>query len=95
MTYVIAAPCVDHNDQSCIDVCPVDCISAHPDADRKFHIDPEACIECGQCASVCPNDAIFADRQLPPEWAAYAWIDAAWYRDPSAARQQVDALNPR
>ena len=94
MTYVIAAPCVDHADQTCVDVCPVDCITADPAIDRKFHIDPDACIECGQCASVCPNDAIFADRKLPPEWAGYARIDAAWYRDPAAARQQVDALNP-
>ena len=26
MAYVIAAPCVDHSDQSCVAVCPVDCI---------------------------------------------------------------------
>ena len=32
MTYVIAAPCVHHNDQSCLDVCPVDCIDADTDA---------------------------------------------------------------
>jgi NAD-dependent dihydropyrimidine dehydrogenase PreA subunit len=94
MTYVIAAPCVDHSDQSCVDVCPVDCISADPGVDRKFHIDPDACIECGRCAEACPNDAIFAEGQLPPDWAAYAWIDAAWYRDPAVARQRVDALNP-
>jgi NAD-dependent dihydropyrimidine dehydrogenase PreA subunit len=94
VTYVIAAPCVDHNDKACVDVCPIDCISADPQVDRKFHIDPEACIECGQCASVCPNDAIFADRQLPAEWVAYARIDAVWYSDPSAARQEIDALHP-
>ena len=26
MTYIIAEPCIDIKDQSCIDVCPVDCI---------------------------------------------------------------------
>ena len=26
MTYVIAEPCIDEKDKSCIDVCPVDCI---------------------------------------------------------------------
>jgi hypothetical protein len=26
MTYVIGEPCIDENDRSCIDVCPVDCI---------------------------------------------------------------------
>jgi Fe-S-cluster-containing hydrogenase component 2 len=94
VTYVIAAPCVDHSDQSCVDVCPVDCITADPQIDRKFHIDADACIECGRCASACPNEAIFADWQLPPEWAVYAQIDAAWYRDPATARREIDALHP-
>jgi NAD-dependent dihydropyrimidine dehydrogenase PreA subunit len=26
VTYVIAGPCIDTKDKSCIDVCPVDCI---------------------------------------------------------------------
>jgi NAD-dependent dihydropyrimidine dehydrogenase PreA subunit len=95
MTYVIAAPCVDHSDQSCIEVCPIDCITFEPGADRKLHIDPDACIDCGQCASACPNDAVFAERDLPPAWTVYAGIDAAWYRDPPAARARVDALHPR
>ncbi|HEY7527016.1 MAG TPA: ferredoxin family protein [Candidatus Limnocylindria bacterium] len=94
MTYVVAAPCVDHNDQSCVDVCPVDCIAADPGPDRKFYIDADACIECGQCAKVCPNEAILVDRELPGEWEVYAAIDAAWYRDPAIARQQVDTLHP-
>src|SRR5205823_4553884 len=43
MTYVIAEPCIDIKDQSCIDVCPVDCIHI---ADRMLVIDPEECIDC-------------------------------------------------
>ena len=95
MSHVIAAPCVDLNDQSCIDVCPVDCISADPGIDRKYHIDPDACIDCGQCVSVCPNDAIYERGRLPIGWAGYAWIDATWYRDPAAARRAVEELHPR
>jgi Fe-S-cluster-containing hydrogenase component 2 len=94
MTYVIAAPCVDHSDQSCLDVCPIDCITADPDIDRKFHIDADACIECGQCAKACPNGAVFAERQLPAEWAVYAQIDVLWFRDPGAAREALDQLHP-
>ena len=86
MTYVIAEPCVDHMDQSCVAVCPVDCISSHEGVDRKFHIDPDGCIECGSCLSVCPNNAIYPLAELPQKWADYAWIDAAWFRDPDAAR---------
>ena len=86
MTYVIAEPCVDHMDQSCVAVCPVDCISSVEGADRKFHIDPDGCIECGSCLTACPNSAIFPSDQLPGQWANYAWIDAAWFRDADAAR---------
>ena len=59
MAYVIAEPCMDNSDQSCVAVCPVDCITADPNVDRKFYIDPEGCIECGPCESACPNQAIF------------------------------------
>ena len=57
--FAIAEPCVDHMDQSCVAVCPADCISNEPGVDRKIHIDPDGCIECGSCVSVCPNDAIW------------------------------------
>ena len=87
MSYVIAEACVDHMDQSCVQVCPVDAITAEPGLDRKFYIDPDGCIECGSCAGVCPNGAIYQDGQLPADLADYAWIDAAWYRDRQVARE--------
>lgn len=92
MAYVIAAPCVDHMDQSCVQVCPVDCITADLSIDRKLYIDPEACIDCGSCLTACPNDAIFRADQLPAEWADFAWVDAAWYADPNAAREVLAEL---
>ena len=91
MAYVIAEPCIDRSDQSCVAVCPVDCIASDA-ADRKFYIDPDACIDCGSCESACPNGAIFRSDQLPEPWVDFAWVDAAWYRDPSAARVVVDEL---
>ena len=89
MTYVIAEACVDNMDQSCVAVCPVDCISAEPGVDLKFHIDPDGCIECGACATACPNQAIYSGNELPDGLADYAWIDAAWFRDPDAAREAL------
>ena len=85
MAYVIAEPCVDRMEQTCVTVCPVDCIGSEPD-DRKFYIDPDDCIDCGACESECPRQAIFPAESLPPEWAHFARVDATWHRDRSAAR---------
>jgi NAD-dependent dihydropyrimidine dehydrogenase PreA subunit len=43
MTYIIAEPCIDIKDLSCVDVCPVDCIH---EFGRILIIDPEECIDC-------------------------------------------------
>jgi len=94
MAYVIAEPCIDHSDQACVDVCPVDCISADPGPDRKFYIDPDGCIDCGSCESACPNGAIFRADDLPAEWAAFARIDATWFSDPARARDAVAMWQP-
>ena len=56
MAFVIAAPCIDHQDQECMTVCPVDCITFEA-GDRKAYIDPDACIECGSCVPACPQAA--------------------------------------
>jgi NAD-dependent dihydropyrimidine dehydrogenase PreA subunit len=94
MAYVIAEPCIDRNDQSCVAVCPVDCISSVEGVDRKFYIDPDNCIDCGSCEQACPNGAIFAAEALPVEWAGFAWVDATWYADPAQARTAIDTSYP-
>jgi NAD-dependent dihydropyrimidine dehydrogenase PreA subunit len=43
VTYIIAEPCIDIKDLSCVDVCPVDCIH---EFNRILIIDPEECIDC-------------------------------------------------
>src|SRR5437773_12092337 len=43
MTYIIAEPCIDIKDLSCVDVCPVDCIH---EFERILSIDHEECIDC-------------------------------------------------
>lgn len=90
MPFVIAAPCIA--DYSCVEVCPVDCISPRP-ADAEFegseqlYIDPKRCIECGVCADVCPVLAIFAAESLPPKWVHYAEINRSYFEQ----RAQPDA----
>ena len=71
MAYVIAEPCIDVLDISCVSVCPVDCIHYEEGVDRKLFIDPNECIDCGACEPECPVNAIFPEDQVPAEWANY------------------------
>ncbi len=84
MTYIIAEPCIDIKDRSCVDVCPVDCIH---EFDRMLIIDPEECIDCGACEPECPVEAIFPEDALPDKWEPFVKINYAF---PDGA----DAINP-
>ena len=63
MSYVIAEPCIGQKDNSCVEVCPVDCIHPTPDEPdyesvEQLYIDPDECIDCDACVEACPVDAI-------------------------------------
>ena len=84
MAYVIAEPCIGQKDNSCVEVCPVDCIHPTPDEPdydkvEMLYIDPEECIDCDACVEACPVDACFAEDQLPEEWHKYIQINADYY----------------
>ena len=85
MTYVIAEPCIDVKDKTCIDVCPVDCIY---ETERMLVIDPDDCIDCGACEPECPQEAIFPEHALPEKWTPFVQINAAWLEGGAGA---VDA----
>jgi NAD-dependent dihydropyrimidine dehydrogenase PreA subunit len=68
MPYIIAAPCIDVTDKSCMEECPVDCIY---EGDRKLYINPALCIDCGACEPVCPVEAISQDRRVPADQAHF------------------------
>lgn len=80
VAYVIAQPCIGVKDQSCVEVCPVDCIHSTDDAEQYF-INPDECIDCGVCAEVCPVEAIFFEDDLPEQWAQYRAINAEFYQN--------------
>ena len=96
MTFVITQPCIDVQDQSCVEVCPVDCIHFEDGEDRMLYIDPVSCIDCGACEPACPVDAIFDEADVPDEQARFTAINELWYSDRAAARAQVggDAAAP-
>jgi ferredoxin len=84
MAYVIAEPCIGTKDNSCVEVCPVDCIHPTPDepgydAAEMLYIDPEECIDCDACVEACPVDACFAEDQLPDEWQKFTQLNADYF----------------
>ena len=91
MTYIITQPCIDTMDQSCVDVCPVDCIHFEEGVDKMLYIDPDECIDCGACEPACPVSAIFAEDDLPEDMGAFREINTLWYQDKAAARAKVPA----
>jgi ferredoxin len=71
MTYVIVGSCI--KDDSCIEVCPVDCIHPKPGAPdfetaEQLYIDPAECIDCDACVEACPVDAIYAESDIPDKY---------------------------
>lgn len=71
-------------------VCPVACIHFEAGKDRMLYIDPNECIDCGACEPACPVEAIYPELDLPYALAKYEGINALWYRDKEAAREEVN-----
>ena len=83
MTFVISEPCIDVMDKSCVDECPVDCIYQ---GEYKLYINPIECIDCGACETVCPVDAITADRRTPDDRMAHLADNAAFFSETLSGR---------
>ncbi len=51
----------------CIDPCPVNAISEfkYGTDSLKVIIDPEKCINCGECAAVCAAEKFYAIEKVP------------------------------
>jgi ferredoxin len=89
MPYVIGPPCIGTKDNSCIEVCPVDCIH---ETTEMLVIDPGECIDCGACVAECPVEAIAVDDELPAGWEPFVEINAAW---PVGGREAVEVALAR
>jgi NAD-dependent dihydropyrimidine dehydrogenase PreA subunit len=76
--YVITEPCIGVKDNSCVEVCPVDCIHSDDAADQ-FFIDPEECIDCSACVDACPVSAIHADDDIPAGQERFVALNAAYF----------------
>ncbi len=76
MTYIIAEPCVDVKDKSCIEECPVDCIY---EGSRMLYIQPDECVDCGACEPVCPVEAIYYEDDVPAQWNEFGKINTEFF----------------
>ena len=76
MTYVIVEACIGVKDRACVDVCPVDCIY---EGGRTLYIQPDECIDCGLCETVCPVAAIHADDRLPEDLMPWIAVNREFF----------------
>ena len=78
MPYVIAQPCIDVMDKSCMEECPVDCIY---EGSRKLYINDKECIDCGACEPVCPVEAISQDRRVPDDQTEFVQDNVRFFTE--------------
>ncbi len=73
MTYVVCEPCLDCKYTDCVAICPCECFYQD---ERMLFIDPVECIDCGACVPECPVEAIFAEADVPGQWASFLQLNA-------------------
>jgi NAD-dependent dihydropyrimidine dehydrogenase PreA subunit len=82
MAYVITDACV--KDFVCVAECSTAAIAPTVDDPKsgtvsQVFINPDECIDCGNCASVCENNAIFPESDLPADKAEFAEKNRAYF----------------
>ena len=82
MAYVVTDAC--SKDFICVEECSTAAIApsasdaAAANVSQVF-INPDECIDCGNCAAVCPSVAIFVADELPADKAEFAAKNAAYF----------------
>jgi ferredoxin len=82
MAYVVTDACI--KDFVCVEDCATAAIAPSrndPAAATvsQVYINPDECIDCGNCASVCEQHAIFAQDDLPADKAAFVEKNKAYF----------------
>jgi NAD-dependent dihydropyrimidine dehydrogenase PreA subunit len=82
MAYVITDACI--KDFVCVPECATNAI-APPEGDPRadgvsqVFINPDECIDCGSCADLCQQNAIFNESDLPGDKAGFAEKNRAFF----------------
>jgi len=66
MAHIVTEKCNGCKFTDCVEVCPVACFY---ELDTQLIIHPDECIDCTACVDVCPVHAIYAEGDLPSEFA--------------------------
>jgi NAD-dependent dihydropyrimidine dehydrogenase PreA subunit len=83
MAYVVTDACI--KDFVCVTECatasiaPVENDPAAATASQVF-INPDECIDCGNCASLCAQNAIFSEDDLPADKKQFAEKNKAYFK---------------
>lgn len=82
MAYVVTDACT--KDFVCVAECSTAAIAPQStDADAEtvaqVYINPDECIDCGNCASVCAQNAIFPEDDLPADKKHFAEKNRAYF----------------
>ncbi len=82
MAYVVTDACI--KDFVCVAECATAAIApaqGDPRADgvSQVFINPDECIDCGSCADLCQQNAIFPDSALPAGKADFAEKNRAFF----------------
>jgi NAD-dependent dihydropyrimidine dehydrogenase PreA subunit len=83
MAYVITDACT--KDFVCAAECTAVAISpvegdAKADSVSQLYINPDECLDCGNCVAVCESNAIFALDELPADKADFADKNKAFFK---------------
>lgn len=82
MAYVVTDACI--KDFLCVAECSTSAIAPMASDDAaatvsQVYINPDECIDCGNCASICESNAIFSLEELPADKAAFAEKNRAYF----------------
>ena len=83
MAYVITDACI--KDFICAAECATAAIAPVSASDpaaagvAQLFINPDECIDCGNCASICSSGAIFAEDELPAGKEHFAGKNKAYF----------------
>jgi NAD-dependent dihydropyrimidine dehydrogenase PreA subunit len=83
MAFVVTDACI--KDFICVDECSTAAIAptasdSAADNVSQVYINPDECIDCGNCATVCPQSAIFAVDELPEDKAHFSEANQAYFQ---------------